>query len=258
MATVRRRMGVARLAELTTEGFAELLAGERPLVVLVPVGSLEPHGPHLPLATDTIISEAAAAAAVPLLEARVTAVVAPSVAYGVTECARAFPGAVSIPARVLTIHLYTLIDAHLASGAAHVCLVNNHLEPAHDRAVREAVLGFGPPRASMASPLVPRWGRTLSDEFREGACHAGRYETSLVLAADPERVDEAVRRELPDVPVSLSSCLARGVSDMKAMGLDRAYAGSPRSASATEGAILLARLGRMVATEVLESFGFAL
>jgi creatinine amidohydrolase len=246
---------VKRLGDLTTEVFGKLAEGERPLVVLVPVGSLEPHGPHLPLATDTLISEAAAAAAVPLLEARVVALVAPSVAHGVTDCARSFPGAVSIPASILEGYLRALVEGHLAAGAAHVCLVNSHLEPAHDRAVRDAARAVGPPRASVASPLLPRWGRTLSEEFQRGACHAGRYETSLLLASDPSHVDDACRRELPDVEVSLSWCLRRGVNDFLAMGLTRGYAGSPRAATAEEGRVLLERLGRMVATEVLEALG---
>src|SRR5580704_961957 len=53
-----------RLGDWTTEALRVALAAGRPVVALVPVGSVEPHGPHLPLATDTIISEAAADRAV--------------------------------------------------------------------------------------------------------------------------------------------------------------------------------------------------
>jgi creatinine amidohydrolase len=255
MARLANVIRVARLGDLTTEGFRELVAGALPVAVLIPVGSVEPHGPHLPLAADTLISEAAAAAALPLLRERVSALVGPSIAYGVTECARSFPGAVSVPASVLTSYLAAVIEGHLATGAAHVCLVNSHLEPDHDAAVRKAAAAIGAPRASIASPLTPRWGKTLSPEFKSGACHAGRYETSILLSSDPSRVDERRRRELPDVPVSLSSALRRGITDFNRMGLTRAYAGSPRDASAEEGTELLARLGRMVATEVLEALG---
>jgi creatinine amidohydrolase len=241
------------ISELTTDEFAELVKSRSPVVVLVPVGSVEPHGPHLSLAADTLISKAVALRAVPRLQPKVTALIAPSVDYGVTDCAAGFAGAVSIPAGVLTPLLRAIVDGFVENGAAHVCLINNHLEPEHDRAVRDAIKGYVRRRASVASPLSPRWGRTLSDEFKRGECHAGRYETSLVLAYDPRYVDEDERRKLPDVPISLSDQLNAGVTRFTAMGLARAYSGSPRSASAAEGEELLDRLARMVAVEVLES-----
>ena len=72
----------------TSTSFAALVAAGRPVVALVPVGSVEPHGPHLPLATDVIISQGACARAIAALDARgVAAVIAPAVAYGVTDCA---------------------------------------------------------------------------------------------------------------------------------------------------------------------------
>jgi creatinine amidohydrolase len=242
---------------LTSPGFGELAAGGL-LVVLVPVGSVEPHGPHLSLETDIEISLGAAERAAPRLEQRgLAARVAPPVPYGVTECARAFPGAVSVPAAALSAYLGAVVDGFLAAGAAHVCLVNNHLEPAHDRAVRAALDGRDPARASVACPLTRRWARTLSDEFKSGACHAGRYETSLALARDVRLVDEAARAGLPEVPVSLSDALRAGVSDFAAMGLDRAYAGAPAAATAAEGDALYDRLADMVIGEVLDALGRA-
>ncbi|MEO6419412.1 MAG: creatininase family protein, partial [Polyangiaceae bacterium] len=160
--------------ELTTEEFRAIGKNS---AVIVPVGSVEPHGPHLPLGTDTTISREAAVRAAALLRARgVEAYVAPSVPYGVTDYAKGFPGALSIPPPVLTGFLEAVVQALLGEGISHVCLVNNHLEPAHDEAVRAAVRAFPEGRASVACPLTRRWARTLSDEFKRGDCHAGRYE----------------------------------------------------------------------------------
>jgi creatinine amidohydrolase len=239
----------ARLAELSSPALAALLAGPRPVVALVPVGSTEPHGPHLPLATDVIISDAACARAVDLLAAAgITALVAPAVPFGVTECAAGFAGAVSIPGAVLTGYLAAIADGLLAQGLAHVCLVNNHLEPAHDAAVRAAATDA---RVSVACPLTRRWARTLSAEFKSGACHAGRYETSIVLAATPSLVGDT--GSLPEVPISLSDNLRAGVTTFAAMGMARAYAGAPAVATAAEGDAQLALLAEMIATEVRES-----
>jgi creatinine amidohydrolase len=246
----------ARLAELTTVELTAIMAAARPAVALVPVGSTEPHGPHLPLATDVIISEAACERAVPALAARgVVALIAPAIPYGVTECAAGFAGAVSVPAAALTAFLAAVADGLLAQGFTHVCLVNNHLEPAHDAAVRAAAGHAG--RSSVACPLTRRWARTLSAEFKSGACHAGRYETSLVLAARPALVDEAARAALPEVPISLSQQLAAGVTTFAAMGMADAYAGSPAAATAAEGDGLVERLAAMVVGEVADALGLA-
>ena len=112
-----------RLAELTYEEVAEILAAG-PAVAIVPVGSVEPHGPHLPLDTDTSISVTCAMRAADLLEAdgSLRAVVAPSVAYGVTDYASGFAGAIGVPAAALTAMLHAIARSLLATGFAHVCL----------------------------------------------------------------------------------------------------------------------------------------
>jgi creatinine amidohydrolase len=241
------------MAELTTTGLAEILAGPRKVVALVPVGSTEPHGPHLPLSTDVLISEGACRRAASLLaEKSVTALLAPSVPYGVTDFAAGFAGAVSVPADVLTRFLRAIAEGLLADGFAHVCFVNNHLEPAHDAAVRRAVDGLSP-RASVACPLTRRWARTLTDEFKSGACHAGRYETSLVLSIAPDRVARDVASPLPAVGISLSDGIRQGYASFREMGIERAYTGAPGEATVEEGASTLELLAVMVVTEVTEA-----
>ncbi|MFT3767407.1 MAG: creatininase family protein [Minicystis sp.] len=243
----------ASIGELTTDRLRAALASGRPAAVLLPVGSVEPHGPHLPLMTDTIISEAAAARAAERLEKEgVSAFVAPAVPYGVTEFAAGFAGAISVPAEVLTSFLRAVVRGYLDAGFAHVCLVNNHLEPAHDGAVRAAIEGFAGGSASVACPLTRRWGRTLSAEFKSGACHAGEYETSLVLAAAPETVDWAGAATLPDVAVSLSDGIKAGKKSFAEMGMEQAYTGAPARATAEQGEEMLDRLATMIATEVTE------
>src|ERR1043166_8677008 len=207
------------LARHTTASLSGLLAAGRPIVALVPVGSTEPHGPHLGLGTDVVISAAACVRATELFARKgpLTAVIAPAVSYGVTECAQGFAGAVSVPAAVLTAYLAAICDGLLAQGIRHVCLVNNHLEPDHDAAVR-AVLAGREKQVSVACPLTKKWARTLDAEFKSGACHAGLYETSIMMAAAPEMVDDAVRGVLPTVPISLSGQLAARLTTFAEMG----------------------------------------
>ncbi len=247
------------LARHTTASLHELLVNEpkkRHVVALVPIGSTEPHGPHLALGTDVVISAAACVKACELLDKRgpLVGVIAPAISYGVTECATGFPGAVSVPAAVLTAYVAAVCDGLLAQGIRHVCLVNNHLEPAHDAAIR-AVLVDREKKVSVACPLTRKWARTLSAEFKSGACHAGQYETSIMMAAAPEMVDESMRVVLQPVPISLSEKLAAGVSTFAAMGMELAYAGNPAAATVEEGVQQIARLADMVVGEIRESLG---
>ncbi len=238
------------LAELTTEE-VDSICERPPCAVLVPLGSVEPHGPHLPLATDTVISEAAAVRAARMLAERgVATYLAPSVPYGVTDFAAGFRGAIGVGAEALTAFLHGLTARLLADGWTHVCLVNNHLEPAQDAAVRAAIAGLPRGVASVACPLTRRWGRMLSDEFKRGDCHAGRYETSLAIAAGAEVREEFA--SLPAVNVSLSDEIRNGRRTFHEMGMARAYTGSPAHATKEEGDALYELLAHMITTEVLE------
>src|SRR6266540_418633 len=90
------------------------------------------------------------------------------------------------------------------------------------------------------------WAVRLTDEFRSGACHAGQYESSIVLAARPELVREAVRRALPANPRSLSGAIRAGQTSFEQAGGPRAYFGSPAEARADEGARSIEVLGAIL------------
>ena len=240
-----------RLGDLTTNELAARLAAG-PVIALVPVGSTEPHGPHLPLSTDARISEAVAhRAAERLAQEGQDALVCPEIPYGVTDFAEGFAGAISIPAEVLVGFLRAVGTGLLAQGFSDVCFINNHLEPAHDTAVRAAAKLVGP-RASVACPLTRKWARTLTDDFKSGACHAGQYETSLVQAID-ERLVRPAGRELPALALSLSDGIKAGQTTFQAIGMTDAYTGTPARASASEGHDSLHRLTDMVVAEIAEA-----
>lgn len=242
------------LASLTTESLRELTQKQAPVVILLSVGSIEPHGPHLSLITDTVISQSSAIRSAQMLrDAGVMPFIAPPISYGVTECAKAFAGAISISANTLTSFLREVVLGFLKSKVSHVCLINNHLEPGHYKAICDAIGNLPQGKASVACPLIKRWAKTLSEEFKRGECHAGQYETSIILAANPQLVRQEIQRILPDVPISLSDKLRAGVSDFVEMGLTQSYSGSPASASIKEGSDLLERLATMIAIEVLDA-----
>lgn len=222
-------------AELSSPQVAALLAGPRTPVLLLPLGAVEPHGPHAPLATDQLISTGMCDRAADRLadDAELRVLVLPEVNYGVTNFAAAFPGAVSIGAGTLRALVVDICRSLAAHGLGRIVVVNNHFEPAHVTAVREAVED-----ADVAYLDLLRRANVarLTDEFRSGSCHAGQYETSLVLADRPELVDAALMRELPGVAVDLPAAMSAGRADFVEMGMNRAYCGTPASATADEGA----------------------
>lgn len=245
----------AHLGDLTTLELAALLS-RGPVVGLLPVGSIEPHGPHLPLATDNILSEGACLEGARILAlAGVTAVVCPTIPFGVTDFAAGFAGAVSVRSEALTSFVQEVVRSILAAGLCHVCIVNNHLEPAQDEAIRAVQAPFPPGTVSVACPLDRKYARTLSAEFKRGACHAGEYETSLMMALAPKLVHSDLQAQLSEVSISLSTGIRDGKKSFREMGMNQAYAGAPAVATAEHGSDQLHKLGTMIASEVALALG---
>jgi len=192
-------------------------------VHVLPLGAVEPHGPHAPLVTDTLISLGICHRAADRLEGEIPVLVLPPVHYGVTRYAAAFPGTVSIGEETLR-----ALVTEIASSVGTIVLVNSHFEPEQVETLRSTGL-----------PLLDLTRRAqaerLTDEFRSGSCHAGRYETSLVLADRPELVHADRMRVLEEHHVDLPAAIRAGQTDFVALGMDQAYCGSPAEASAEEG-----------------------
>ena len=220
---------MTRLAELTSARL-EQLREQRP-VALWPVGALEPHGPHAPLGTDTLISVGMCERAAARL-ADPPAVVLPPLPFGVTRYGAAFAGAIGISETTLSAVVHDVAAAVAAQGFRRLVIVNNHFEPEQVATLRAAAEETG----ALYLDLVRRGNaQRLTDEFRRGSCHAGRYETSLVLADAPALVDRDAMAALPPVAVDMPAAIAAGRTDFVAMGMTDAYCGAPAEASAEEG-----------------------
>jgi creatinine amidohydrolase len=118
-----------------------------------------------------------------------------------------------------------------AQGFRRLVIVNNHFEPEQVATLRAAAEEAG---ALYLDLVRRRNAQRLTDEFRRGSCHAGRYETSLMLADAPQLVDPAMA-DLPANDVDMPAAMAAGRTDFVAMGMDRAYCGAPAEATAEEG-----------------------
>jgi creatinine amidohydrolase len=244
------------LAHLTTTALEGIRDGGRPVVLLWPVGATEPHGPHAPLATDCLISEGVCRRAAERLSAagEVEALVLPTLTFGVTRYARTFVGAIGMSEATLQGVVVDVCSSLARQGFPHVLIVNSHFEPEHVGTLHRTLDALTDSGVWTGFLDLTRRDRAerLTDEFRAGECHAGRYETSLVLADRPELVDAAAARDLPYVPVNMARAIAEGVSEFRAMGLEQAYCGAPAEASAEEGEQSYEVLAEMVAELALE------
>jgi len=240
-----------RLADLTYEEVHRVL--EAGAWALLPCGATEAHGPHLPLSTDVIISETAAVSACELLAVDgIHALVLPPLAYAVTEYAAEFAGTISLPESTASALIRDVVTGAVRTGFRGVVLCNAHLEPGNLSALSRALEEAKKEGAQVAFPDVTKKPHALrlGDEFKSGACHAGSYETSLIMAAQPFLVRDALASQLEDNPTSLSKAIRDGKSTFREAGGDRAYFGYPSRATAAEGQRLYGELAEIFAAAV--------
>ena len=233
------------LAAMTWED-ARAAAAARAIAVL-PVGAIEAHGPHLPLETDVIIAQAMARAGAERLAARgLHPVILPPLTYTAAGFAGGFAGTLSLRPETVTATVVEIAAGLSAHGFGLLAIANAHLDPAHLSSLAAAVQRA---RDELEFTIVfpdlttKPWALRLGEEFRSGACHAGRFETSLVLAERPDLVRDGIRADLPANPASLSRAIREGKTSFEAAGGPRAYFGWPADATAEEGRALIDALG---------------
>jgi mycofactocin precursor peptide peptidase len=211
--------------ELGRATWCQVEASARGQVLALPLGSLEQHGPHLPLNTDTRIAAAVAAGLGERLE---WVALAPPLAYGASGEHAAFPGTLLVGHRVLADLISELVRS--ARGAFRgIVVISAHGGNAES-------LQLLSDRSAAEGDDVLVWSAAVPG----GDAHAGRTETSLMLAIDPGAVHlglaEAGRRE--PIAELLPRLRAEGVRPVSSNGV----LGDPAGASGEEGRDLLEHL----------------
>ncbi|HEX2820138.1 MAG TPA: mycofactocin biosynthesis peptidyl-dipeptidase MftE [Streptosporangiaceae bacterium] len=216
--------GSPPVSELAQLRWPDVEDGPRRLLV-VPVGSLEQHGPHLPLDTDTRLAVAVARRA---CAGRPGVALAPAFAVGASGEHAAFPGTLSIGTQALTMCLIEL-GRHASLHWPATLLVNGH---GGNATAIQAAVG----RLRFEGRSCESWHAGLPG----GDAHAGRSETSVMLALDPDavRLDAAGPGEVRPIGEIMPMLREQGVRAVSANGV----LGDPAGASAAEGEQLLARL----------------
>lgn len=248
---------MTELARCTWPEAAEVLGPKT--VAILPIGCTEPHGPHLPLDTDVTIAVAQSKRAVERLKADgVTAVLLPPLSYGLTNFTDGFAGRVTLRPGTLWAVLEDIVLALEQQDVLQIVFSNGHLEPQHVEILRGVAADHPVRGKQQAQVLFPdntrrRWAETLGEAFKQGD-HAGAYESSIVLAADPEGVRDEARRGLPAVDVDLIGAIRAGADSFTAAGCDAAYCGDPAAATPEEGERLVELLSDMLVLSVRETW----
>lgn len=159
-------------------------------VLVVPVGSLEQHGYHLPVATDTLLADAVAHGAATTADAPV--LVLPPVWTGLSSHHMPFGGTVTLDRETLAALLEGITDTALDNGFDAVLILNGHGGNAALIDTVSAAVGADHPDVDVASLTYFALAGDIADEVRDsdigGTGHGGEFETSLMLHLHPDLV----------------------------------------------------------------------
>jgi creatinine amidohydrolase len=176
------------IEEITSSEFAKL-AKKKPLVI-VPFGSVEEHGSHLPLCTDAFQAEEVAMR----VAQKFGALVCPTVKYGECVSTRNFPGTLSISSKTVRHLAYDIVSELVRNGIDKIMILTGHAGSAHMAALKEGAMGMVEKDKRLKIMLLSDYDlayQLLGKEFPATDGHGGLIETSRILNIRPELVGDS-------------------------------------------------------------------
>lgn len=251
------------LAEMTRDQIATL-APEA--TVILPTASIEQHGPHLAISTDTVLCETVARQAATRAGAQIPVAVAPTFCYGNSHHHFPFPGVLSLTSSTYAAAVTDILEGLVRSGFRRLVLLNGHGGNTDlNRVIALDIANrLGHPVGiaaaaywDVARPRLVEAG-LMPGERIPG--HAGRFETALMLAVRPDLVDADGLARTEDVsqrstglmtPLTGATVQVHGV-----WGAGPGYTDHPAAATLEEGQTMLQLIEEAVA-EMLVAFHHA-
>jgi len=175
-------------------------------LVIIPLGAMEEHGYHLPLATDTILAEFIGR----VVAERLDSILMPAVNYGYVLLARNFPGSIQLKESTLNAFFNDVCRELYRQGVRRVVVINQHLPNASIlRTLSQRLWDeIGLRLLCVTLPGISEIAKEVceSRQWHPAIIHSEEIETSLMLAVEPKlvRLEKAVK-EYPPVPKSLDS-----------------------------------------------------
>ncbi len=189
------------IEEMTMEEFRKALRKTK--TILIPFGTVEEHGRHLPLSTDTMV----AVEALKRVAEKRKVFIAPPLHYGVCTSTRKHPGTITIKPSTLRAFTRDIVVDCYEKGLRNFVLVTGHGGGLHINAMKEVaeelVEELKGIRIAVVCPYTVLYKELLEIAETENDSHAGELETSLILAIRPELVKGRSKEEYPSFPKPL-------------------------------------------------------
>jgi creatinine amidohydrolase len=186
------------LESMTMPQFEEHLTKNR--TVVIPLGSVEEHGPHLPLSTDTVHAYEICLKACE----KTGAFLAPPVHYGICRSTAQHPGTITITGDTLRALLKDLGRSFYEQGLRNLIFISGHAGGIQAAAMQEAseflldtLQGCKVASLTMFDLGMTVWAPLIETQ---GDAHAGELETSVMMVLRPEWVKGTARLEFPQFP----------------------------------------------------------
>ena len=236
----------------------EQLLEKGELVLLLPFGSTDPHGPHCPLSTDAVIAtESCLRAAQKLHAMGYDAYVLPTLSYNFTWATRKFLGTIRISQETDRALITDILLCLIEQGLDKICLFNAQYQPEHIANIYVAINEVHE-KTGVTIPFTDitrrRFSSRMPESFQKGT-HADKWEGSMMLAYNSSLVNTERMKKLPNLPVNLTEKLfVEKLDEFKAMGMTEAYLGEPSAATAEEGEKLFDQLSDFIIEDVEKLF----
>jgi creatinine amidohydrolase len=235
-------MGTYNWADLTREEISRLATRA---VAVLPVASIEQHGPHLATITDTALINEIIARACSVVANHVDVLLAPTLPYGCSDYHFPFGGTLSLTSRTFQAVLADLLRSLAKAGCARTFVLNGHGGNAE---ICRVVAADAAREENMTVVTASYWDLIEPPDDADFPGHAGKFETSLMLAAHPQLVH--LDRARPS-PLSLPPQL-RGLQITPPDLWQRidGFTDDPRCARSETGENLLQRCAEAVARAI--------
>ncbi len=234
------------LAEMTREQIRKAAPNA---IAVLPTAAIEQHGPHAPILTDTLLCGTVAQRAAEMAAASTKVLVAPVFCYGNSHHHRPFPGVLSLSSPTYMAAVTDVLEGLMLSGFRKLIILNGHGGNTDSNAVVALDfvnrLGHDVTIASgaywdIARPAIVEKGLMPGARIPG---HAGRFETSMVMALRPDLIDPEGLTQIVDTSQAkqgLFSALAGATMQVHgAWAASTGYSDNPAEASAEEGKALL-------------------